>query len=66
MPSVETGEWPVVEKPAVIGISRRPRATASEIIRHEDPGIVWLDGSYDKIQPGSFLVVETQKRNKSH
>jgi hypothetical protein len=62
-PSVETGEWPVVEKPPVIEISRRARATASQIIKHEDPGIVWLDGSYDKIQPGSFLVVETQKTN---
>jgi hypothetical protein len=62
-PSVETGEWPVVERPAVIEISRRSRATTSQIIKHEDPSIVWLDGSYDKIQPGSFLVVETQKTN---
>ena len=57
-PTVVTGEWPVVEAPEVIGLRR---ATASLRIKHEDPGIVWLDASYDKIQPASWLIVETDQ-----
>jgi predicted phage baseplate assembly protein len=60
-PTVITGEWPVVEVLDVIGL--RETAAAPNRIKHEEPGVLWLDGSYDKIQPNSWLIVETEKTN---
>lgn len=61
-PPVTTREWPVVEEPIIIELGHTAAAAPARI-KHEEPGVLWLDGSYDKIQPDSWLVVETQKTN---
>jgi hypothetical protein len=63
-PTVSTGEWPIVEIIPVIGLEDAvapPPPTGR--FKHEDPGIVWLDGSYEQIQPNSWLIVETEDTN---
>jgi hypothetical protein len=64
-PTVSTGEWPVVEIIPVIGLREDAVAPPPPTSRfkHEDPGIVWLDGSYEQIQPNSWLIVETEDTN---
>jgi hypothetical protein len=42
----KTGEWPIIEPP-------------SSGLPHEDDNTVYLDNSYDKILPNSWLVVDT-------
>jgi hypothetical protein len=69
-PSVITREWPIVELPAILELRDRAAAAAPEEedddsgrIKHEEPGVLWLDAGYDKIQPNSWLIVETEKTN---
>ena len=70
-PTVTTREWPIVEVPIIIGLRDRAAAAAPEEedddesgrIKHEEPGVLWLDAGYDKIQPNSWLIVETEKTN---
>ena len=50
------GEWPVVElPPPVVTIAA---ANASRT-KHETPDIIQMEGTQDKIQPQSWVVVET-------
>ena len=64
-PSVTTREWPIVEVPIIIELREAVTAGAAEPdrIKHEEPGVLWLDAGYDKIQPNSWLIVETEKTN---
>jgi hypothetical protein len=63
-PSVITREWPIVEVPIIIELRETAAvAPASNRIKHEEPGVLWLDAGYDKIQPNSWLIVETEKTN---
>jgi predicted phage baseplate assembly protein len=59
-PNVVTGEWPVVEAAREVV---ELRSTAASRVKHENPQVVWLDASYDKIQPNSWLIVETEQTN---
>jgi hypothetical protein len=45
---ITIGEWPILE------ISTNTQAKDS----HEQPGILFLDGSYDRIKPESWLMIE--------
>jgi len=69
-PSVTTREWPIVEVPIILELRDRAAAAPEEEdddgsgrIKHEEPGVLWLDAGYDKIQPNSWLIVETEKTN---
>lgn len=51
-------DWPVVEKvsvPVVVGVS----VPVAPRIRHEQPNVINLDTSYEKILPNSWIVVQT-------
>jgi predicted phage baseplate assembly protein len=69
-PSVLTREWPIVELPIILELRDRAAAAPEEEdddesgrTKHEEPGVLWLDAGYDKIQPNSWLIVETEKTN---
>ncbi len=48
----ETSEWPVIEDISIIN-------DGTKRIKHEEPSVVYLDASYDRILPDSWVVVET-------